>query len=337
MTRYEDVAAACRSSNLTMDNKRPVTAEDEDAMAKMREATLRALSPIQLRVWSAELQPLIRERVAGLPVNDPVDLLEDYLRPLCLHLAAIATSIDPEDAASLRELARPVSATAAEPYDSSLRGEADVVTPRLQACFHSETEMLRDSGFVALSYTLPSLLTNAYYSLLCEPQQWNYLHRHPEAIEQAIEELMRHGGLVRFVRRRAVEDVDLNGTAIRSGDRIILRLIAANRDPARFSSGHALDVCRREGGHLSLGVGPHACVGASLIRMAASALTQPLIRSFAGASLIREVEWYGGSGFRTPKALPVMLRRVVAEDGLYAVKQGGVGDESSVAREPQDP
>jgi cytochrome P450 len=311
VNRYEDVLAACRSSSFTMDSKRPVTSVDEEAMLKMREDTLKALTPAQLRAWSEELAPVIRERVAGLPDGDPVDLLEDYLRPVCLHLAAIATSIDLKDAAPLREMARPVSAAAADPYDAGLRRDADEVTPRLQECFHSRTETLRDSGFVALSYTLPALLANAYLPLLQVPRQWNLLHRQPEMIEQAFEELMRYGGLVRFIRRRAVEDVNLNGTVIRRGDRLILRLIAANHDPARFSRAHELDVCRREGGHLSLGAGPHACVGASLIRMAAIALTRPLIEFFADASLIEEVEWQGGSGFRTPTTLPVILRRVV--------------------------
>jgi cytochrome P450 len=309
VNRYEDVLTVTRSPSFTVDSKQPMTSEDENAMVKMREDTLQALSPAQLRAWSEEILPLIRRRAAELPEGGPVDLLEAYLYPICLHLAAVATSIDSKDAAGLRELATPISASTAEPYDAALRAEAKAATTQLRPHFHSETETLRDSGFVALSCTLPSLMANAYFPLLQDSQQWAILHRQPDMTGAAVEELMRYGGLVRFIRRQAVGDSSLNGALIRSGDRLILRIMAANRDTARFSHADRLDVCRREGGHLSLGAGPHACAGASLIRMAAVALTRPLVESFAMANLVEGVEWRGGSGFRTPKTLPVILRR----------------------------
>ena len=51
----------------------------------------------------------------------------------------------------------------------------------------------------------------------------------------------------------------------------------------------------------------HACVGASLIRMAAITITSPLLERFAWAELVEPVEWKGGSGFRAPGSLLVRL------------------------------
>jgi cytochrome P450 len=74
--------------------------------------------------------------------------------------------------------------------------------------------------------------------------------------EQAIEELLRYAGLARTLTRTATADIDLNGSFIRRGERIILRILAANRDPERFSQPHHVDVTRSDGGHFTLGAGP---------------------------------------------------------------------------------
>jgi cytochrome P450 len=129
-------------------------------------------------------------------------------------------------------------------------------------------------------------------------------------MEQALEELLRYACLVRVLFRMATDDVDLNGFLIRKGERVILRIAAANRDPARFPNANQVDILRRGSGHLTLGAGSHSCVGASLIRMAAIGVTHPLLKRFARASLAQPAEWQGGSGFRSPAALWVNFSTV---------------------------
>ena len=312
LTRHGDVLSAMRSSSLAMDSREPVTDETIAAMRKIREETIEALSSTQLRAWLEELRPLVEQNVATLPNGIVVDLVDDYLMPCCLELAVLVTGIDANDAIRLRELARPVSEAAAEPCDDSLRAQAKIVTPQLQACFHAQAESLRDSGFVALSHTLPAMLANGCYSLLRHPGQWTLLHRQPELVESALEELIRYAGLSRYLKRRATEDVVLSGVRFRKGDRLILRIIAANHDPERFACPHQLDVLRRDAGHLALGAGPHACVGANLIRMASAAIMRPLLQRFSFATLSGGVNWRGGSGFRAPLNLPVILSDIAA-------------------------
>jgi hypothetical protein len=156
---------------------------------------------------------------------------------------------------------------------------------------------------------MPSLLGNAWFALVQHPLQWRLLHHQPDLTEQAIEELLRYAGLARVLFRTATADLDLNGFFIRKGERVILRIIAANRDPERFSEPHRVDVTRRDGGHFTLGAGSHSCVGAGLIRMAAITITQPLVQRFASATLALPVEWKGGSGFQSPSSLWVSFSR----------------------------
>jgi cytochrome P450 len=219
----------------------------------------------------------------------------------------MVTGVSRSAAERIYDQAQQVSAAAAEPFDPDLRDRAKAAGCSLRSVFDSGPEPLRDSGFVALSQTMPCILGNAWFALLQFPQQWTLLHQQPQLMEQGIDELLRYAGPVRILARRAIEDIDLNGAVIRRGERIILRIVAANRDSTRFSCPDELDVTRSNTGHFTLGAGGHACVAAGLIRMAAAAITDPLIRRFGSISSVSPVEWWGGSGFRFPKSLWVSL------------------------------
>jgi hypothetical protein len=299
LSRHADVLAAFQSPALALvgphGNSVPHISEDSERL-QMRAETLEALSPAKLREWRDQLLLLANERLERLASDHPVDLMNDFARPLCLALAVMATGADPGDAERLETLAQHVSMSSAEPYDATLRTLAKAAETKLQPCFHAGPLPLRDSGFVALSQTLPCLLANAWFSLIRHPGEWTSLHQQPSLLAQTMEDLLRDAGLTRILFRRAMADTNLNGIQIREGERIVLRLFAANHDPDR-----------RGTSHLTLGAGPHSCVGASLIRTAAIAITQPLLERFATADLIEPVEWQGGSGFRAPKSLTVWL------------------------------
>jgi cytochrome P450 len=310
LSSHADILAAFRASSLwpSGPNERDASEPSPDIeRLKMRWETIDALSPAQIRAWRERIVPEVEGLINSLPTGKPVDLMDGYARPLCLSLAAMVTGISRGAAEGLREMARWVSASAAEPYDPAVRLGAKAANAELRGCFHSGPEPLRDSGFVALSHTLPCLLGNAWFALLQHPQEWSLLHQQPELTEQAIEELLRYAGLARILFRTVTADLDLNGFSIRKGERIILRIVAANRDPERFSEPHRLDVTRRGGGHFTLGAGPHSCVAAGLIRMVATTLTHPLLQRFRSASLALPVRWQGGSGFRSPSSLWVSL------------------------------
>jgi cytochrome P450 len=87
---------------------------------------------------------------------------------------------------------------------------------------------------------------------------------------------------------------------------VVLCLLPANRDPERYPDAHQLSVMRARIGHVNLGAGLHACVGAPLVRVAAIATTMALVERFSTVELIEPIEWRGGSGFISPIALPIL-------------------------------
>lgn len=310
LCRYADVFAAFRNPVLIptgANGGANNTMADKAAQMKMRAETRSALSPRHLREWQKALAPQVSALIQGLPIGKPVDLVADFAHPACRALAVAVTGADPDDAERLEKIALHVSAAAAEPFDPEIAERAKTANAQLRPCFHSGPESLRDSGFVALTHTLPCLLANAWFALLEHPPSWKRLHRQPALIPQAVEELLRYAGLTRLLFRRAAENIDLNGIRIRKGERVILRITVANRDEERFPHPNHLDWSHQGKGHLTLGGGLHSCVGANLTRMTAITITRPLLERFAQAEIAGTVEWRGGPVFRAPATLPVRL------------------------------
>ena len=314
LTRHGDILAVLRHEGAVptgvKSSDEGIRPADEALRIRLRAETQEALSPALLRQWQQSLQPELNRLLCALPVGEPVDVLASYARPLSLAFAALVTGISQETAAALCEHARRVSRHAADPYDERLRSPSHHSNAELQNNhFHAKCEALRDSTFVAISQTIPCMLGNAWYALLRHPAQWRLVHQDPACAEQAIEELMRYAGLTRILAREAIEDLDINGTVFRKGQRIILRIIAGNHDPERFINPDAVDVTRSAAGHLSLGAGPHSCAGASLIRMSLVTITRPLLQRFSSATLVRPVQWQGGAIFQSPQSLWITLAR----------------------------
>lgn len=308
-SRYADVIAALNCPDLVLISPTSKTKEilvDEDARLRMRSDTRAALSLTVLRAWRKQILDNSRDCLDSLDLTRPIDLIKDYAEPVCLAFALLVTN--PKTGLDrLTPLAVHVSAAAAEPFDEVLKAQSKAASMELQRHFDTGPETLRESGFVALSRTMVHLLGNAWLALLFHPLEWDRLHRQPALVARAVEELLRFAGLTRLVYRQAIVDTNIDGVQIRRGDRLILRIFAANRDPDRFVNPNIVSVMRRGLSQVSLGAGRHVCVGGPVVRLAAMMTTYALLERFSSMTLIRSVEWQGGDGFKSPISLPILV------------------------------
>ncbi|MBV9267017.1 MAG: cytochrome P450, partial [Acidobacteriaceae bacterium] len=300
LTRYADVLAAFRSDALrpvgprgTLEGK----IDDEQDRLKLRAETTAALSPSALKRWQLGISCFASTLLSRLAAGCQADLVTQYARPLCEHAALIVTRPTSADTQKLLQLSAEVSAAAAEPFDVTLSARAKQCSAELLTHFSSGPLSLQESGFVALSQTLPCMLARCWLALLRHPKEWTRLHNQPALMEQAVDELLRYAGLAHILFRMAVADVNLNGIFVRKGERLMLKLTAANRDPERFGNAESLNFADTRKGHLALGFGKHACVGAPLIRMVICTATRRLVERFPSAAITGEIEWRGGAGF----------------------------------------
>jgi cytochrome P450 len=304
LSRYADVAAAFREPALW-----PVAARqqsnlkipDTRAQQLLRTQVLDAFSSSALKDWQARMDRL-KETV---PSSRPLDLVGEFAEPWCLGAAEIVTGSAPADRHRLLAAARVVSTAAAEPLDEQLGREASVANAELERYFSGAAIPMAGPVFIALSRTVACLLASGWLALLRHPAELRHLRATPEQIPKAIDEILRYAGLPQSVFRYALRSVSLCGLQIEEGDRVILELASANRDPVQFSNPDQIDFTRREAAQLSLGFGPHSCVGAALIRMTAAAATRAFVERFADAGVCSPVQWQGGKGFRSPATLRV--------------------------------
>jgi cytochrome P450 len=307
VTSYADVNAALHDPALWPGKGRQSEPIDRESHRQMRETTRQSLSPKKIKHWDEGLRARAKAAAAVLKTDAPVDLLSSYAIPACMWLAETVTSVSREEALLLFPAAEIVSSSAAEPYDSDLKKRAEPANELLKEHFKGRAVGRGESTFVAITQTIPALMANAWFALTQAPQQWGGLHRRPDLVEASVDELMRCGGFLRVLDRYATADTEVGGVTIHEGERLVLRLAPAHRDPKRYSQPDELLVDRGAKGILSLGAGEHSCVGAGLIRMALAAFTGPLVARFSHAELARPVVWRGGSTFRTPESLWVRL------------------------------
>ncbi len=97
------------------------------------------------------------------------------------------------------------------------------------------------------------------------------------SIRPTIRELMRYDTAAHAIIRHASRDIELGGQRILRGDRILLLLGAANRDPREFGRADEIDSNRKAGRPLTFGLGAHACIGRMLSIMQIEALVNALV------------------------------------------------------------
>jgi cytochrome P450 len=117
--------------------------------------------------------------------------------------------------------------------------------------------------------TTTNLIGNGLLTLLRQPDSMARMRaqRSTEAMEAAIEELLRYESPSQQTARIATADFTLGGRQLREGDAVIAVMAAANRDPDRFPDPDLLDLARADNRHLAFGYGAHYCYGAPLARL----------------------------------------------------------------------
>jgi cytochrome P450 len=111
------------------------------------------------------------------------------------------------------------------------------------------------------------------------PDQRAALVAEPSLIPNAVEEILRYEAPSPVQGRRTTCEIELHGSVIPKGGKVLLLTGSAGRDEREYPEADRFDVTRDIDRHVALGYGTHFCLGASLARMEARiAIEETLIR-----------------------------------------------------------
>ena len=120
---------------------------------------------------------------------------------------------------------------------------------------------------IAGNETTRNGISQGMLALLQHPAERERLMADASLWETAADEILRWTTPVRAMRRVAMLDTILAGQPIREGESVVMVYASANRDETVFRDPLDFRVDRTPNEHLSLGFGPHYCLGANLAKM----------------------------------------------------------------------
>jgi cytochrome P450 len=144
-----------------------------------------------------------------------------------------------------------------------------------------EAELLVRSLLSAGLDTTVHGLGAAMRQLALNPDQFAALRADPAKARGAFEEAVRLETPVQTFFRTTTREVELSGATIPEGEKVLMLLGAANRDPRKWPDPDRYDIDRPTAGHVGFGAGVHVCVGQLLARLEGETLLATLTRAFA--------------------------------------------------------
>lgn len=122
----------------------------------------------------------------------------------------------------------------------------------------------------------------------------------------AVEEIVRWGSPIIFMRRNLTHDVELSGVQMKSGDKVSMWYNSANRDERKFDNPWKFDVTRSPNPHIGYGAGgAHFCLGANLARREIRVLYGELHRQVPDVVAVEEPAILRSAFVHGIKRLPV--------------------------------
>ena len=277
----------------------------------------RAFTPRRVRELRDPIRSIADRLLEELRDRDTLDLLADYTQPYSVRVIATLLGAPVEDAdlllawshaiVKMYELhcTREQAAAAIDAAGEFLAWASALIASRradprddlITALCLAETDdggltdaeiastviLLLNAGHEATVNTMG----NGIVAAMNHGQAWERLVRREVAPAIAIEEMMRFDPPLQMFERYVLEDgVEVAGTVLPRGDKVVVLFGPANRDPRRFEDPDTFRVDRGDPDHITFGAGVHHCIGAPLARLELEIALDRLIDAFPEASLV---------------------------------------------------
>ncbi|MEM9181280.1 MAG: cytochrome P450 [Pseudomonadota bacterium] len=312
---------------------------DEPVHSQQRKTAQPAVAPTALR----EYEPLIRKRTQAVLNNLPVGEPFDWVNAVSIELTAmmLATLFNyPQE--RRRELTRWSDVTT-NPTDPDIcpggmeqwrteltqcgqvfwdiyqnRKNASPTGDLMSLLAHGEDT--RDMNPIDLlgnvillivggNDTTRNSMSGGVYALNKFPDQFAKLKADPGLTPNMVSEVIRWQTPLAYMRRTALEDVEIHGKTIRKGDKVAMWYVSANRDETFWDEDpNQLIIDRKQArNHMSFGFGIHRCVGNRLAELQLRILWEEILARFDHVEVLDEPSRTSSAFVKGYTWLPVIL------------------------------
>lgn len=155
---------------------------------------------------------------------------------------------------------------------------------------------------------IANAIANGLLALIQNPSEMMELRSNPFLIENGVEELLRYDPPFQYSVRHASSRISIDDKTIEAGQRLLLLLGAANRDPRVFHAPDKLEVSRQVNLHRSFGFGTHFCLGAFLARPILTEVFREILSRYNTIELRdKKIERHQSLGSRGLKSLEIQV------------------------------
>ena len=291
---------------------------DGKAHDEERKAVQPAVAPRQL----ANLEPLIRQRVAtildSLPVGEAFDWVPAVSIELTTQMLATLFDFPFEDRHLLpywSDVATSGSATGSgKVSEEKRRQELNAMLEYFYRLW-KEREAKPGNDFISLMAQSPAFaamdpmtfmgqlnlliiggndttrnsISGGVYALNRFPEAFAKVKAQPELVPNMVAEIIRWQTPLAHMRRRALVDTELGGQQIKAGEKVCMWYLSGNRDENQFPDADKLIIDRPNArSHVSFGYGIHRCMGNRLGEMQLRIVWEEILKRFKHVEVLEE-------------------------------------------------
>lgn len=245
-----------------------------------------------------------------------------FQMPLAYRRPVARTSCPMAITYSMRSDTAPISSLRAHHTSVSLgMGECTCAREALtDEGFGAQTWMAADRGDITLEQASLVVVCGSRYDstrsarhhpilMAANPAKRQRIRRDPGLAGLAFDEAMRWQSRVQTFFRTRTTDIQVGDHVLPEGEKILILLGAANRDPRRCANPNAFNLSTDPSGHVGFGMGIHQCVGHHIARLEAEVLLTTLARRIDRLELSGRTRRHHNNTLRGWARIPVRVRR----------------------------
>jgi len=158
--------------------------------------------------------------------------------------------------------------------------------------------------------TTRNTISGSLHALNAFPDEYRKLRDNPSLISSMVVEAIRWQTPVAHMMRKATQDCEFGGKAIKADDRVVLWYISANRDDRVISDPYSFIIDREKPKpYLAFGHGPHRCAGTGLAILQLSIIWEEILKRFPEIVVTGEAQRTHSIRYRGFESLPVTIPR----------------------------